>query len=367
MTSLKPLVALKSKKGELDALDHLRSEGDAPATLMIELLDSVNVGSTSILLPALIRAAVHVNELGRSLWIDTHRLTATSPLSMQPGGALEFLDNKIETALHEKFGLFVPDVATLVPVVPDTASVDELGAVALLQEHRQRDVAVRIGQLHIRTSELIERVRRVAHRARVEAGRLQAVIDVGFVETVQSSQVERISQMALVLGELLGPGSTTLLAGSVPATRDGFVTTTRDRPEVSLWRAAHEETATVELQYGDYGVVHPIPPRPGDPGPRFTNPYLYYTVPGRMVTLRRKLIRENRRPVAGAAVDAFADLADELVYRPEFAGGDYSWGDQELAHCRRGGGTVAGTVPRWISMATSHHLAHVTRRPAAEL
>ncbi|WP_407638786.1 beta family protein [Allokutzneria albata] len=51
---------------------------------------------------------------------------------------------------------------------------------------------------------------------------------------------------------------------------------------------------------------------------------------------------------------------------PDFAGSDYSWGDRELVRCRRGGKGRAGAPRRWIAMATSHHLGHLSRRTSAE-
>ncbi|OLF10033.1 hypothetical protein BLA60_16350 [Actinophytocola xinjiangensis] len=71
----------------------------------------------------------------------------------------------------------------------------------------------------------------------------------------------------------------------------------------------------------------------------------------------------NGRPSPGAAAEAFSDLAEELVTRSDFAGEGYSWGDRELARCRRRGGTrSAGAAFQWLSMATSHHLSHLARR-----
>jgi hypothetical protein len=268
-----PLVALKSKLGELDALRHLRA-GDNVVP-MIELPDSVDAGRSAKVLPALIKTAVHIADLGRSIWIDTQRLAATGPLARQPGGPLEFLDNRIETASQVAHGLFAPDVAALIPVVPDVADDALLARIALLQEHRQRDVVVRIGQLHTPPAELVERVRRVARRCRVEVGHLHAILDAGFVEATQAAQVDLISSAANALCDLLGPGSMTLLADSIPPARHDYVTTVRDRAEVSLWNAVADQAPATKIQYGDYGVVHPTPPQPSAGSePRTPNPYL---------------------------------------------------------------------------------------------
>ncbi|MBB5804857.1 hypothetical protein F4560_004625 [Saccharothrix ecbatanensis] len=361
-----PLVALKSKKGELDALRHLPAIPATRPAILVELLDSVGVAEGGQLLPGLTRAAVDAAAHDKPLWIDAHLLSATSPLARQPGGPFEFLDKQIGNALHDELGLLALDVTALIPVIADSATDDELRTISLLRQHRPRDVVVRVRGVATPPAEVVDRLRRVVSRTGVEAGQLHAVLDLGFVETVQPTQVTRAARLIGTVLDAIGPSSTTLLAGSIPAGRNGFATTARHRPEVPLWHAVTEQTGGV-VNYGDYGVVHPVPPKGGAPGPRTVNPYLYYTAPGSMVALRRQLAREDGKPVRGAAVEAFTALAEELLARPEFAGRNFSWGDHELTRCGRGGGRTAGTVPRWIAIATSHHIGHVTRRAPSDL
>lgn len=361
----RPLVVLKSKMGELEALCRILPQHDPRTTIVVELLDSITAEGGR-LLPALVRAGEHMAEHGRPLWVDAHLLSGASSLSRQPRGPFEFLDNRIEAALHGRLGLMAPDVPALVPVVPDAASDDQLATIALLQQHRRRDVVVRIRNLDIRLSDLAGRLGRIARRTGVEAGHLHAVIDLGYVETVRATEVERASSLAEVLVDRLGPMSTTLLSGSIPAVRNGFVTTTRDRPEIPVWRTVNEEVRDGMVHYGDYGVVHPAPTKTGTPGPRTINPYLYYTVPVGVIALRRELHREDGKPIEGAAGKAFAQLAAEITSRPEFAGPDYSWGDTQLSKYRRNAGKGAGAVARWVAIGTSHHLEHLSRRASLE-
>lgn len=362
-----PLIMLKSKVGELEALRRLSPAGAARPVIAVELLNSIAAEGRGQLLPALVKAAVRLAVAEQPLWIDAHLLSRTNSLAQQPGGPLQFLENRIEGALHDEFGLLAPDVPALIPVVLDSASDDELKAVSLLQEHRQRDVAVRIRGLDLPLRELDDRLRRIAHRTRVESGHLHVVLDLGFIEAVRTADVERASRLVEVVVDRLGPGSAALLAGSIPAARSGFVTTTRDRPEVPLWREVAGRAEGAEVHYGDYGVVHPVSSDNADPGPRSIHPYLYYTVPGCTLTLRRRLAREDGKTVQGAAAEAFSEIAEELTRRPEFAGKNYSWGDHELARCRRGGGSAAGSVSRWVAIATSHHIEHLARRTSPDL
>jgi hypothetical protein len=361
--SFRPLVVMKSKMGELEAVCEAVPRPEARTTILVELLDSITVGGR--LLPALVRAAEHMAEHEHPLWIDAQLLGEASSLSRQPGGPFEFLDNRIEAALQGRLGLLAPDVPALVPVIPDSAADGHLAAISLLQEHRQRDVVVRIRNLDIRPSELADRLRHIVRVTRVEAGHVHAVIDLGYIDAVQVAQVQRASNLADVLIDHLGPMSTALLSGSIPADRKGFVTTTLDRPELPVWRAVNESREEL-VHYGDYGVVHPAPTKTGPPGPRPVNPYLYYTVPERMISLRRKLPRENGKPIKGAAGEVFARLATEITERSEFEGPGYSWGDNQLMRYRHNAASGGGSVSRWVAIGTSHHLEHLARRTSLE-
>ncbi|WP_329794211.1 hypothetical protein V1227_37800 [Lentzea sp. DG1S-22] len=362
--SFTPLVALKSKMGEFDSLLHLDNHENSTPRVVIELLDSVRPAGRGVF-RSLMDAAVELAGRGRPAWIDPHLLTPAGGLAQCAGGPFEHLDNCIENALQDKFGLLIPDVPALIPVVPASATDGELRTIALLQEHRPREVVVRFRDLG--ADRLADRLRHIASLTRLGDQAMHAVIDLGHVQNVDQRQVESAVVLARALTDHLGPASTTLLAGSIPDTRHGYATTVRDRPEVRLWRELVARVSEAQIHYGDYGVVHPRPSAAGGTGGRLPNPYFVYTVPGNVITLRRQLVRESGKVAEGAAGEAFSDIADELVARQEFAGTGYSWGDRELAACRRGGNRTAGSVPRWIAMATSHHIAHLTRRAPAEL
>ncbi|GAB3449924.1 beta family protein [Actinophytocola sediminis] len=354
MHPARPLVTLKCKLGELDSLRHLRSTSDAHVRLMIELLDSVKPGGK--LLPALVRAAVNVANSRRTLWLDTTWLTAASPLAGQPGGVFEYLDDMIESALLKELGLMADALPGLVPVIAGGAPDDVLRRVRLLVEHGERDLVIRFRRA-LPASELANRIQAIMRLTGTRVGHVHVVLDVGFVEEVREPLVGAVAEAAAVVHDVLGPDSVTLLAGSIPAARTTYATTTRDRPEVFLWREVCRRVGMIG--YGDYGVTHPIPRSGGNPRPPY--PYLCYTVPRRTVVLRRRIEKGD------VPAERFADLAEELVERDDFAGPDFSWGDRELALCRPSGGNTAGSVSRWVSMATSHHLEHVSRRTPANL
>jgi hypothetical protein len=363
----RPLVVVKSKMGEFEALRHLIDRGVATPRVIVELLDSVQLEGGGQLLPALVKAAVQMAARHQPLWIDSHLLSPAAALSPHPGGPYAQLDTRIESALLDEYGLLAPDVPAFIPVVAASATDDELSAVALLQEHRPRPVVIRFRNLGVSTRELDDCFQRVVRRTRADQNLWHAVVDLGFVETVHPGQVRAAVSLAQAVADRLGPQSITLLAGSIPATRHGFATAVRDRPEVPLWLEVTHGVKEVEINYGDYGVVHPNPPRAGNPGPRTVYPYLYYTVPNAVIAMRRQPAREIGKVAPGAVAEAFSELAGELVARPEFAGSTFSWGDGELARCRSGRGRTASTVSRWVAYATSHHLEHLAQRGTSGL
>lgn len=357
MHSVRPLVTLKCKSGELEALRELRSEADAQVRLMIELLDSVKPDSKP--LSDLLRAAVRMAEFGRTLWLDTTWLRSTSSLMEQPGGPFEHLDKLIESELLDNYQCYAPKLANLVPVVSIDASDEELRRVRLLVEHRERDIAVRIRRPLTPARELVDRVHRIIQLTAPADGRVHAILDIGFVEFVRTEHINAVTRSIDILVDLLGRGSTTILAGSIPRNRTTYDTIERPRAEVTLWNAVRQSNPN-DVGYGDYGVTHPVP-RPSGEKARNPYPYLCYTIPRKTVLLRRKLKKGD------APAEMFTDLAEELVGRRDFAGPDYSWGDRELTRCRRNGGRAAGAVGKWVAMATSHHLEHLSRRTPADL
>ncbi len=261
--------------------------------------------------------------------------------------------------MTSEIGLFAPNLPGLIPVISADASNDELRRVRLLIEHKERDIAIRIRRSGQPAEELDERIRSVMRLTGAAPGRVHAVVDAEFVETVRAHDVAAVTSAAVTVSNLLGPEAITLLAGSIPAIRTNYATILRDRPEVTLWEEVRQSGAE-GINYGDYGVTHPKPPQSGG-NARTPSPYLCYTVPRRTVILRRKKEKDD------AAAELFADLAEELVKRNDFAGPDYSWGDRELTRCQLTGKQSAGSVPRWVAMATSHHLEHVSRRTADDL
>ncbi len=183
---------------------------------------------------------------------------------------------------------------------------------------------------------------------------IHVILDQLYVERADAEAVMGLVAVIEVMRSSLPLASITLLGGSIPRKRTTSQTHIRGRPEWEWWNAVCAQI-DVPVRYGDFGVVHPIAPAGGRG--RQPHPFLHYTVSGQSLFVARK-VRDRHR---GAFAEAFAEVADELTDRPEYVGPGYSWGDNVLSRCRSVGRDSAGSSPKWIAMATSHHMAHLAR------
>jgi hypothetical protein len=125
------------------------------------------------------------------------------------------------------------------------------------------------------------------------------------------------------------------------------------RREWSLWLQLAQFDLPRMPSFGDYGIQHPRPPQAdGGPGMRAN---IRYTADADTLVVR------GHGPVVQEGNAQYRHLCQQLVERAEFAGSDYSWGDEVIEACARG--TVApGAQNVWRGAGTSHHLQLVTEQ-----
>lgn len=353
---LTPLLVVKSKEGELDALLHT-SEFDGRVQVMIELLDGVPPAGR--VARKIVKFCVEAALAGMPTWIDTTWLSEVNHLAGSRWAAFERFEHDIEDIVKDMLaGVGGP---FLIPVVPLDVGNQQLERLQTLLEHEERQVAIRIRRTSSETTELVRSIERVATVLRCGADNLHLVFDEGYVPTFGEHRVRTIVELVTALDQRFRVASFTMLAGSVPSKRTSYETHTRERTEVLLWRAVQHACGR-PVRYGDYGVVHPGPPamreRPATP-----NPYIHYTVPNATLSIARRIPERRGSAVpSGASEQYFLEVASELVQRPEFAGANFSWGDRHLYSCRTTPTMRMGNSTKWISLATSHHVVHLARR-----
>lgn len=109
--------------------------------------------------------------------------------------------------------------------------------------------------------------------------------------------------------------------------------------------------------FGDYGVSSP---EPSEVDPRIMRPSasVRYTTAESWIVLKGKNLRDH-------GYEQFHHLCRDLIKRPEYCGGKFSWGDGYIydCACEREG---TGNLTTWRKVGTSHHLAFVTGQLANE-
>ena len=108
--------------------------------------------------------------------------------------------------------------------------------------------------------------------------------------------------------------------------------------------------------FGDYAIQHP---RPKEIDPKIMNmtANLRYTSNGEWMILKARNVKQY-----GYA--QFNTICRTLIDRDEYAGGDFSWGDQYIERCARGQ-DGPGSATTWRKVGTSHHLTLVARQIAS--
>ena len=349
-----PLLAVKSKEGELQALLNTTEVNDR-VQVMVELLPdmSPNGPISKKIVDFCVKSALR----GHPVWLDTTWLTGGNALAASSRAALE----RFEYAVEENGGLLLlaADQPCLIPVVSLDSGDEELRAMRTFLEHRRRPVVVRARRATLPTAELLRTLDRIATALRLGTDELHLVFDEGYVRKLETHRVDALVDNITGLANRNEYASVAVLAGSTPRRRS-YGTHLRRRAEVELWKTVQEASGE-HVRYGDYGVVHPLPQEKGN-GWSDPNPYIHYTVPGATLSIARQIPGRGRGPVPKEALQHyFLEVAGELVHRPEFAGADFSWGDRNLYDCRTSPTIPVNSAPKWIAFATSHHAVHVSR------
>ncbi len=141
--------------------------------------------------------------------------------------------------------------------------------------------------------------------------------------------------------------------GTAEVGRDGAAKIPRS--EWALWRSL-DGAGYRRPSFGDYVVQHPDPLTDFDPRFMDSSAQLRYTISGSWFVVRGRGVR-------GTGLEQIHQLAAQVVDHPEYAGPDFSWGDQWLWNCARQS-CAPGNQGRWRQVTTNHHLTYVVRQLA---
>lgn len=135
-----------------------------------------------------------------------------------------------------------------------------------------------------------------------------------------------------------------------------------ERLEMSIWKKLIDNGC--DVSFGDYGVRHPKPePEPensdDEKKPYFLNrnTQIRYTVPGKHFIFRGCPAKDEE--------NSQQKLAIKLTNSDIYAGIGFSWGDQQIHACSKGG--PPGNSSSWIAFETSRHIAFIPKEINAYL
>ncbi|WP_199441120.1 beta family protein [Umezawaea beigongshangensis] len=358
MTHHSSVLIVLAKQGELDALAHASERDAREVQPLVEFVPGpkrdgrVAKGFTT--------AVGHLTGRGRPVMVDCSQLEGLDEFGTGPLGALGARCQDTADALLDRDQLFHRE-PLLVPVVRRDASDQRIVAAKIVAEQYGCGLCLRVQLTPDTDQETIARsVERTLSVLHLPPSELSVVLDLGYLGDLTGSAWQvRVADAALDGADRVpGLRSVSVAAGSAPGGRDDYTGRLLPRHEETLW-----ERLGRRCGFADHGVVHPVRKESG--GRRSTpNPYLRYTVRGGALCFSEKVPRPGGVPKGEDLGEGFDRISHDLVvgHGDDFAGPDFSWGDRQLHECARRGGRTAKTVPRWIGVATSHHVAYLAHR-----
>lgn len=251
-----------------------------------------------------------------------------------------------------------------IPVVRTTDSAVTRSAVrAALTETQQGSVCLRLGPDDTESDEAApeELIDRLLEDLSVSAADAHLVVDFGVL--ADEGGIRLASRMArYLLGDiphLEDWQSFTLAAGAFPsALTDVQASVFAEIPRTD-WLFWRDTTERLRLGrhpgFGDYAIANPSIAQGAAFAPA---PQIRYTADEHWLILRgRKGVRRGSQQ--------FYDICARIVERAEYAGRDFSWGDEYIWQAAQSAPDSAvqlvgpGNASTWRSVATSHHLAKV--------
>lgn len=182
----------------------------------------------------------------------------------------------------------------------------------------------------------------------VETEEIDLLLDMDYLDEdvkVSSQRIVRLVEKAARVGAwrrvILSGSSIPKTMQCVPEGDIGLL----DRREWRIWQDLPEEHRA-DLDFGDFGIQHPTPPKTGGPGMRAN---IRYTTP------EGHLVVRGVGPVTDEGAAQYVGLCQRLINSGAFSGSAFSWGDEMIERC------ASLTTPPsgqdfWRAAGTAHHV-----------
>ncbi len=183
---------------------------------------------------------------------------------------------------------------------------------------------------------------------RVETKEIDLLLDMDYLDEdvqVSSQRILRLVDRAARVGAwrrvVLSGSSIPKTLKCVPDGSTGLL----DRREWRIWQELPKEHRA-GLDFGDFGIQHPTPPKEGGPGMRAN---IRYT------TADGHLIVRGVGPMTDQGAAQYVGLCQRLMESGEFFGSEYSWGDEMIERCASLI-TPPSSQNFWRAAGTAHHV-----------
>jgi Beta protein len=346
------VAALQTKKGELEALAHTSPQTWSRLTPLIQILGTKNPKGP-LKAPTVRNWVKNVaSAVGdHPFLMDILRLRPAQT-TLTPAGGQPVLECLYQAARKRDL--------QFVPVFPvGDASPSYLNLVRDATLHDGRGVALRWNVVQTMPppgSTLTDLLSKTLTTLETDFTSADLLLDLGYLSPDVDLPADDIAASVNEAAKAGAWRNIVLLGTSMPATLgcipEGEVGAI-PRREWELWSALSNPNFKLERlpSYGDYAIQHPKPPQ--DDSGMGMRANIRYT------TKNVTLIARGRGAVVQEGKQQYSELCRQLTKQPEFAGGDFTWGDRIIQGCAEGM-IPPGAQGLWRAVGTSHHLRLVT-------
>lgn len=347
------VAVLQNKTGELGALRHAPEQVWERMTPLLEFVGPKTAKNplTATSVDGWVKRASEA--LGcHPLYIDILRLNASTSVENKKGVRMPVLDYIYGTARKRRMR-FVPVLRV------SEATEDQVKSVRVAAASDGHGVGLRYRILEVLPPPGL------THRAVLEA-QLESVkqtpqdcdllIDLEYIDEDRDIDATLLAGQLAMMSALGEWRSVVILGTSIPkmmgAIKEGSVGTI-PRREWELWLELRSLGMKRLPAFGDYAVQHPHPPYDAAGGGQ-GRANIRYTA------ARETVVARGFGPITQQeGNEHYRALCQQIVHRPEFAGRNYSWGDETIKDCADEL-VEPGSRNAWRGAGTSHHLQLVT-------
>lgn len=341
---------LQDHKGERDALSGLRADAPEVFQSVTPLLQIVGRKTEPLSRNAIkdhVKRLVAAAGTEQPVYLDFLRSNPAHLLETPKGPQLT-ADIAYEVAARHRL--------KYLPVIYTDSDIEHIRSAAAAAVLEGRGLALRHRALRRAltpgTDPLKETLELLEDPALIDIGtvpeEIDLLIDLEYLAPDMEIRPERFNRLISKCAAVAPWRRMVLLGSSIPATLSCIPEGTNgeiERREWKLWSSLPDEIRA-KVDFGDYGVQHPLPPATSGPGMRAN---IRYALEDRHFIVRG---RGDFR-IEGSA--QYVGLCERIMHSGFFRGPGYSWGDRVIKLCADGL-LNPGSQSKWRGAGMAHHI-----------